>query len=180
MNELAIVGNGRTRVYAPHNNEQYDVWMMNNHALYAEKRLTAMFEMHPDALATDRYRQEYRDYLMQPHPFPIYTHGTMEHVPASQPYPLEQVTRAFGRNIHLGGREITEHFTSSFPYALALALLEGYPRIELYGIDLERGTEYTHHREALFFWLGIASHNGTTIIFPEQSELIQDHLYPFH
>ena len=179
---LVIVGNGRTRVNAPHNDESRDVWMFNNHPLYAEKRLTAMFEMHPDALDehSPRYTDEYRQWLKAPHPFPIYTHGILEGAPASQPYPLAEIQRKYGRNIFVGDQEITEHFRSSFPYALALGIHTGYPRIELYGIDLDKGTEYTQHRENFFFWLGIASTLGIVITLPPQSELIFNSLYPFH
>jgi hypothetical protein len=156
--------------------------MFNNHAVYAEKTPTAMFEMHPDALQPDnpRYRDDYRQWLRSPQPFPIYTHGLMADVPTSTPYPLEQIKRAFGRNIFWGGVEVDEHFSSSFPYAMALGIYKGYPRIELFGVDLDKGTEYTQHRENFFFWLGIASQLGITISLPEKSELIRPHLYPFY
>lgn len=176
---LAIVGNGRTRVYAPHDDPSRDVWMVNNHALYAGRRFTAMFEMHPDALESDRYTQQYKDWLQEFHPFPIYTHGYMEKVPASVPYPQAQIQHTFGRNVFLGRVEITEWFSSTFPYMLALGIYKGYPRVELYGVDLYEES-YQRYREHVFFWLGVASQLGITIITPEQSELLKPHLYPFY
>lgn len=178
MNVLAIIGNGRTRVYAPKLGPSLDVWMVNNHALYAEWQCSALFEMHPDALECERYAMDYKLWLRQEHPFPIYQHTPDPRIPAAEPYPLKQIQKLYGRNIFVGEREIVDHYSSTFPYMLALAIYRCYPRIEIYGIDLERGTEYVQHRENVFFWLGIASALNITVIFPEQSELITPSLYP--
>lgn len=176
---LVIVGNGRTREGAPYDDPKRDVWMVNNHAMYSGRRFTAMFEMHPDALTSDRYTQQYKDWLGLRHPFHIYTHGYMHGVPASVPYPQEQITRTFGRNIWKGGQEITEHFSSTFPYMFALGIYKGYPEIEVYGVDLYEPT-YQKYREGVYFWLGIASQLGVTVTIPEKSELMTPHLYPFY
>lgn len=176
---LVIVGNGRSRTGAPYGDPARDIWMVNNHALYADKQPAALFEMHPDALTDERYTQEYKQWLQQPHPFPIYTHGYMQGVPASVPYPQAQITHAFGRNIWKGSQEVTEHFSSTFPYMFALGIYKGYPEIEVYGVDLYEPT-YQKYRESVYFWLGIASQLGVTVTIPEQSELIAPHLYPFY
>ena len=57
-------------------------------------------------------------------------------MPDSVRYPIEA---AFG----LGGPD----FTSSAPYMIAMAMLEGVDRIEMYGFDMANGTEYQYQRQ---------------------------------
>ena len=48
------------------------------------------------------------------------------------------------------------YFTSSAPYMIALALHEGYDRIEIYGFEMSSTEEYAYQKPCMEFWLGIA------------------------
>jgi hypothetical protein len=179
MNTLVIIGNGPSREGAPKLQPGLDVWMVNNHALYSQRRITGLFEMHPNPTQAERYQQDYKDWLQQAHPFPIYMHQVDEHIPASRRYPLREVQSLYGRGIFLGKVEIADHFSSTFPYMLALALFQHYRQIKVYGVDLETGTEYAVHRAHVYFWLGVASASNVCVEFPESSRLIEPAYYPF-
>jgi hypothetical protein len=153
--------------------------MFNNHALYSGWDCTAAFEMHPDALTTERYGADYKEWLQQPHDFPIYTHGIMPGVPASQPYPIDVIRERYGRFIWQGENRVQDFFSTSFPYAFALAITKHYPIIECYGIDMTDKGGYAKHKPDVFYWLGIAPATGIQIYFPEDTQLFTPTLYPF-
>jgi len=177
MNTLAIVANGPTRDQAPHDDENYDVWTMNNHVLLWQKRTTGVFEMHPDAFNATIYNDEYKDWLRQPHDFPIFTHARTPDIPSSVPFPRAEIQKRWGVNLYKGSGRIENFYTSTFPYCLALALHVGYRDVEMYGVDLNK-EERIQHRDAVFFWMGICLAHGMTITIPEQSPLMDEGLYP--
>jgi hypothetical protein len=176
MLTVAIVGNGRTRDQAPHDNKDLEVWTMNNHAMLWNRRTTAVFEMHPDALVTTRdgYNEEYRVWLRQPHPFPIYMHDPQKEIPASIPYP-----RAPLEFLYRGARPVRNFYTTTPPYCLALAWYLGFHRVELYGIDLDH-EERQAHRDSVFFWIGFLIGRGIEVYIPEECYLFDDYLYPIN
>jgi hypothetical protein len=147
---------------------------MNNHAMLWAKRTTAVFEMHPDALVTDRYDDQYKHWLRQDHPFPIYMHDPQPEIPASTLYP--RLPLEF---LYKGGRHIRDFYTTTPPYCMALAWYLGYQRVEMYGIDLEK-EERQAHRDSVFFWIGFLIARGVEIYTPEDCPLIDDYLYPIN
>jgi hypothetical protein len=178
MRPLAIIGNGITRDEAPHNNMDYDVWAMNNHPFLWQKRITALFEMHPDALTTNRYADDYKEWLRQKHDFPIFMHELNPDIPNCVKYPLNDIMQFHGEICQKGSRSIDSFFAESSTYMFALALHLGYPQIELYGIDLNK-IEEKRRRDSVFFWLGILRANKIKIVIPAKSPLLDDALYPF-
>lgn len=179
MKPLAIVGNGRTRTSAPHNDLNCDVWAMNNHPFLWQKRITALFEMHPDALTCNRYTDDYKQWLQQRHDFPIYMHDVHPDIPNSVQFPREDIAQYRGGLLQKGEKFIQDFYTSTFPYCLALALHLGYRRVELYGIDLDK-EERVQHRDSVFFWLGILHVHQVEIVLPEKTPLMSEALYPFY
>lgn len=89
-------------------------------------------------------------------PVPIYTRRVERDLPLSVRYPLEMVRDTFGGDVPL---------SSSFDYALALALAEGFRHITLAGVDLQRGTwrERLVEHPAHAFWRGVARGRGVTV-----------------
>ena len=100
-------------------------------------------------------------------PRPIYMVREDPLVPASVAYPFDRVQQAFA-----WGGDVEEFFTSSVDYMLALAILEGFERIELYGVDMwdaphERGVQ----RNGAHYWIGIARGRGIDVHIPDESSL---------
>lgn len=185
MKTVAIVGRGKTCQYAPFDKAEVDIWAFNDnaHTLYKEKRLNAAFEMHPDWMTAPRLEgvpgiPEYREWLKLPHNLPIYTHGIDRRIPASVAYPFEKINHIFRGTLFKGDIEVKNLYTSTTPYAIALAILQTYKRIELYGIELTQETEYKEHRDSVFFWMGRASAMGVQVHIHEDSKLYRPSLYP--
>lgn len=178
MKPLAIVGNGPTRDNPRHNNMGWDVWAMNNHPFLWQKRVTALFEMHPDVLEADRYTAEYKDWLKHV-TFPVYMHRVHPDIPSSVQFPREAIAQEYPVLIEKGDLIIKDFYAETTAYMLALALYFGYQIIELYGIDLNK-RQYLPHRDSIFLWLGYLQANRVRVIIPEESPLMDEALYPFN
>jgi hypothetical protein len=91
---------------------------------------------------------------------------TYPDVPRSVRYPLGDIAEMLGTTAD----KLTEfdHFlSSSVPQAVALAVLHGYPRIEVYGVAMETNTEYQFQREGVAFWIGFARGRGIDLYFAD-------------
>ena len=115
------------------------------------------------------------DWLQRPHEYPIYMHEHYEDVPSSVKYPLDEIIETLlpniWRDINDPNKEYSEkkvtkvsNFTSSFSYAMALAIYKGKKRIELHGIEMTSDTEYVRQRPGGFFWIGLAVGRGIEVV----------------
>ncbi len=68
-------------------------------------------------------------------------------------YPLDEVIEKFG----------STYFTSSIAYMLALAITKAPKEINIWGIDMEQGTEYEHQRPCVLYWIGQAAARGIKV-----------------
>lgn len=177
MKTVAIVGRStETRDYAPFGDPSIDIWAFNDFASQLP-RVTGTFETHADCLTTDRYGEDYKDWLRQPHPFPIWMHAADPDIPSSLTYPRRGINALYG-GLWRGAQKVENFYTSTTPYALALAMFKRYTRIELYGIELyDNG--YRKQGDSIFFWLGQAAARGIEIAIHEKSNLYSEALYPF-
>ncbi len=104
---------------------------------------------------------------------PIYTSQKWENVPNTVEYPIEEIKKEFP--VH--------YFMNSMAYMFALAIHEGFERIETYGIDLryisELGKEMKYHTNWLdethcgAFWAGVAIGRGIEVVTPKRSSLMK-------
>lgn len=178
MKTVAIVGRSKeTREFAPFDNPQVDIWAFNDYAMQLP-RVSGVFEAHDDCLTADRYDEHYKDWLRQPHDFPIWMHETHPEIPASQLFPRNAISALFPLCMWRGGEPLKDFYSSTTPYALALALLKRYRRIELYGIELFEN-KYRKQGDSIFYWFGQAAARGVEIGIHEKSNLFADALYPF-
>ena len=165
---VAIIGRGKTRKYFQYRAGLH-VWAFNDNAMtIPPEQLSGVFEVHPDW--DTRYNgiigcEGYVEWLQQGHAFPIYMLVRDNRIPNSirYPYPIQA----------------GELFTSTTPYAIALAIHLGYRTIELYGIEADPGVEYAGSRDAIYYWLGRAIGAGLEIKVHEECELLKAPLYPF-
>lgn len=68
-------------------------------------------------------------------------------------YPLREVTEHFG----------VDYFTNTVDYALALAIYQGFTEIDLYGVNMAWGSEYSFEKPGVEFWIGMAKGRGIKI-----------------
>jgi len=174
MKTVAIVGSAKTtRHLAPFDNPEITIWGINEALAFPwMKRADAMFQMHARGSftrANNHNDPNHWAWLQQPHPFPIYMQQVWPDVPASVAYPLHAVVQHFGR----------QYFTSTVAYMIALAMLQDFERIELYGVEQSSDTEYYWQRDCTSYWLGVAEGAGYEVYMPAQCSLLTGKLYGY-
>ena len=172
--KVAIVGAGPGRNRAPFGDDTWCVWGINE--IY-QPRLDRHFELHPmsvqsiqdfDGIASCPVPQYVLDLPDAQHehirtlPNVLTSEGLVPAgvsvftgAPRAVRFPLDRIT-ALGYG---------DYFTCTFAYQLALAILEGFEEIALYGITLYHGTARERLLEApcVEYWLGVAQGRGILV-----------------
>ena len=171
MTSVAIVGFAASSREQVHNSTADEIWSVNWAWQYNLPRIDRLFDMHPrwhlehagDMMA------EHWAWLQREHTFPIYMLEPFTEVPNCVLYPIDEVLHNVGR----------PYFTSSVSYMLGLALLEGFDKIEVYGIDMGTSTEYAYQKAGTEYLLGMAEGRGIEVFVPKESKLLHAGLYGY-
>jgi len=147
LKKPAIVGSGaNTRNNAPFDNLDYDIWVFNE-AAQSEwcKRWTACFQMHEPEIykGHNTKNANHWQWLQQEHGKPIYMQEVDPLVPDSKAFPLWDAHALAG----------VKMFTTTFAYMAALAVLQGYEEVKIYGVELS-ASEYEYQANGYLFWFG--------------------------
>lgn len=165
---VAIVGSHTaTRSDIDFDRTDCDIWVFNealSKALSPDanekdkwcKRADAVFQMHDPAVwknPGNRNDKHHADWLKSGDTPVIYMLEAYPEVPQAVKYPLDEVIANIGG---LCGKFVT----SSVALAIPLAILNGYKRIEVYGVEMETETEYIYQRDAIGYWFGVCDGMG--------------------
>src|SRR3990172_8275522 len=187
---VALVGMAPTSCsLAPFNDPTVEVWGLNEaHAFDWLKSWDRWFQMHkPRDFTRDLddhriyergYVKGHYEWLKQDHGKPIYTQYVYPNIPDSVEYPLAEVVDRFFPLVRKGDEKI-KYLTSTFTYLLAMALLEGFERIEIYGFEMGGGDEYIPQKACAEFWIGMAIGRGVEIYLPPNNQLVWGPLYGY-
>jgi hypothetical protein len=147
LKKLAIVGSGKnTRDLAPFDDQSFDIWVFNE-AANSEwcKRWTACFQMHEPEIYKGHNTKDptHWQWLQKEHGKPIYMQDVDPAVPNSVRFPLEEAQELAGVRM----------FPTTFAYMAALAIMQGYELIKIYGVELS-ASEYEYQANGYLFWFG--------------------------
>lgn len=195
-NKVAIVGFAPSSMgLAPFGDDSWEIWTLNNiYASMAISRWDRWFEMHPtfrdyppyhdvrmdagaivrgDSRQVTGERIEHIDWLkQQPSDRPIYFLKDEPDIPAAVKYPLPRILDWCKQE------KLSPYFTNSISYMIALALMDGYTTVGVWGVDMAAGGEYQVERPSVEYWLGVAE-KYATVILPKESELLKSRLYGY-
>lgn len=171
MKSVALVGFAASSREMVHQSSADEIWSVNWAWQYNLPRIDRLFDMHPRWHLTHPgdMMTEHWAWLKREHTFPIYMIEPFPEIPNCVLYPVDEVVANVGR----------KYFTSSVAYMLGLALLEGFERIELYGIDMATSTEYAYQKAGTEYLVGVAEGRGVEVYVPEQSKLLHAGLYGY-
>ena len=177
---VAIVGNDwKTAPWAPFGMDDVEVWGVGSaHLRPWVGKVTRWFQIHKKLFHSD-YEDGHVEWLGEQHDFPIYTDKIYDDIPASVRYPLYEIQNKLLGNIVRGEQEMKKLFSSTISYEVALAIYEGFERIELFGVDMIDHGEWGYQREGLAYWIGKADGLGIEIWIPEQCEVLNMTLYAY-
>ena len=108
---------------------------------------------------------------------PIYVAKKWPDVENTVEYPIKEILETFK----------AEYFMNSFAYMIALAIYEGFERIETYGLDLRYFTElggemkykknWLDETHCVAFWAGVARGRGIEFVTTKRSSVMKP-VYP--
>jgi len=190
---LAIVGSHPvTRNLVPWHKSYMDFWVFNESAGNPNgwvKKCDGVLQLHHPAIwknPRNHNDPKHFEWLQKDHPFPIYMQEKYPEVPSSVRYPLDEIIHELLPNFRRKPRkkkgnkeEVIQYFTSSVAYAIALAIYQGYERIEVYGIEMMTDTEYVMQRDGVALWAGVALGRGIEFIVPDISTMFNSLLYGY-
>lgn len=180
---VAIVGTAESWKNAPFNDPSIEIWSLNDAYCLGLPRVDRWFELHPLDHMVFRPRTQKvvtktaipPGYYMRPEghlewlkqqaaTIPVYLQNDP---PADWPvnakrFPLETVEAAFGG-----------YWASGPSYMVALAMLEGFTEIQIWGIHLATEQEYRDQRSNFEFLLGIAAGRGITVVMADSSPVLK-------
>lgn len=172
---VAIIGSHpRTRATFDFDRQDADVWLFNEAISNPEnrkwaKRADVIFQMHVPAIwrnPGNRNDPHHYEWLRTQNECDVIMQDAYEDVPRSVRYPLTDIAEMLGTTV--ADLMNVDHFlSSSVPQAIALAVLYGYKRIEVYGVAMETNTEYQFQREGVAFWIGFARGRGIDLRFAD-------------
>jgi hypothetical protein len=152
------------------NNPSWEVWSCNSLWKFLRDdrgrfRADRWFELHPMNVQTPT---ELIKIFECPIPIYILDRKEVGNARAAVEYPLDRVLSLYPR----------PYFTCTMAYQVALAIVEGFAEIGLYGMELMFGTarERVFERACLEFWIGIALGRGIRVHFHKHSRLAK---HPF-
>lgn len=171
---LCLVGFAKTsREMAPYGDPTVDIWGINEAYKqdWFKTTPTGWLQLHPrwDFMRkNNRNDPDHWDWLRQKHDFPIWMVAEFRDIPSSVRYPIEEAYElAHG------------YLTSSFSYMLALGILMGYPRIELYGFEMAVDSDYVYQKAGGEYLIGMAQGKGIEVVLPENCSMLRGNLYGY-
>lgn len=164
---VAIVGFTDHRLQAPLNDPSYECWGINELYRYMPvERFTRWFEIHdrtdfensgPQHLGDPEHLKSLASF-----PIPFYTNAPWEGYPSATALPKAQIEAACGT-----------YMTSSIAWMLGLAIMEGFKKIGIYGVDMAQDTEWAGQRPCCEYLIGLARGRGIEVFIPPTSDLLK-------
>jgi hypothetical protein len=175
--KVCIVGfAGSTRDQYPKGDPDMERWGMNRlHDVTDPAPFHRWFQLHPrevwDTPARAKEVSIYREGRC-----PVYLHQHYEDIPASVPFPKAEIEQRFNAYLpklpdgqaRLNGES---YQSTSVTWMIALALLEGFEEIHIYGVDMVTDEEYGYQRPCCEYWIGLAVGLGVRVVIPADSAL---------
>ncbi len=190
---------GNSRHLAPYDRRNAEVWGLNeayNHDFMknskGEFRVDRWLQMHRYEDWSRRNNpndKRHPEWMRSEHNYPIYMQQKWDDVPNSVEFPLEAIDNEFFQNLMViteEGKEVNwleahEHgyYTSSFAWMIALALHEGFERIEVWGFNMGSQSEYLYQAGSGAFWMGYCLGRDVQLVFPERTPLLLGNMYGY-
>ena len=162
---VAIIGFASNTLHlVPWTDPSFELWSLNQGYLHCLRRTDRHFEMHMPEATADVRDPAYLEWLAKT-PLPVYMIELRDEVPNSVRYPIEEAIKYMGR----------DYFMSSPAFMLALAGMEGFEEIHLYGINLAIGDEYFYEKPNCEWIIGVLQGRGIKVHIPSASSLLKQY-----
>jgi hypothetical protein len=116
--------------------------------------------------------------LAQEQTYPTYMQHDFDFFPSVLKYPRDAMADEMFKNLWFGPVNV-DYVDSSFPYMLAMAYMEGYNPIYVYGFEFRPDTEYRYQRVGAALMIGLVGGRGVDVILPEGNALLPPTSYGY-
>ena len=169
MRAVQMLGAGFSWGAVPPLDPDAETWGTNN-VMWARYAGTVpqwdrWFDLHPSAHIQQRRPLAYDWYTRQDGTRPIYQWEVNPEIPGSVVYPKDRVLGYFS----VGGHQERD-FWGSISWMLALAIVEGFTKIELFWFAL-MNDQYTKQVPSTRYWIGQARGRGVRVTIHGDSML---------
>lgn len=165
--KVAIVGFAEsTKGMVPYADPTFEVWSLNQHYRFMP-RASRWFEIHTRKQYLSDVVQG-TDYLswLQRLPIAVYVTEMFPDMPTAIPFDWERYRQMAGvweQDKETKAYSVRDYTQSSLVLMLAQALMEGFPIIHIYGVDLVIGAEYHYQKPNMEWLIGFAQGQGYTV-----------------
>ena len=141
-----------------------EVWVHGNQLdRHLDCHVTKIFEIHDDL---SRHEPDYPEWLT------IQANHKKAKLIVGENFPRVSGVEVFP---YQAATAILPLLTSTPAYMMALAIIEGATRIEIYGVDMSIDDfEYFYQRPAMYAWIAYARAKGIEVYIPDKSSLFND------
>jgi hypothetical protein len=165
---LIIIGGGPSRAQVPFADPEFDRWVVGVSAPEFHGYSDVVFEMHSGILSKEfglwknnssgkyNYIADLNDCGK-----PICMCEHTDKIPKSFPFPIDEVTGAFGK-----------YFNNTVSYMIAAGIMLGYKKMYFYGVDMDE-EKYVYQRPICEFYIGYAIGAGIEVFIPDSSSLLK-------
>jgi len=161
--KVAFVGFASNSLHmVPWEDPSFEIWGMNQGAMNFKRRADRWFEMHLPEATPDIRDPQYMEFLKQL-TIPVYMIDLYEYAPTAVRYPIEDAIQYAGR----------DYFMSTVAFMSAIAGMEDFEEVHLYGINLAIGDEYFYEKPNAEWWLGKLEAKGVKVVIPRASSLLK-------
>ncbi len=161
-NHLAIIGLAPRTMRLASTDSNIDKWTMNR-GVCEVPQADVIFELHPFGELSEAHLISLNEKNV-----PIFMHDKHPEVERSLRFPIEDIAKNFG-----------PWFQSSISYLIAFAIMLGYKKLSLYGIDMESNHYYRNQKPNVMYYIGLATGAGMRVYIPEEAELMKPELYSY-
>ncbi len=167
---VQILGTSKNLKRLPPNVAGVERWLSNDPAKYKVYRPSLQhwsrwFNLHSRRWMTTKYPVGFQYYRAQKAPRTVYFQQHWPDVTVGKVFPREYLQTTFATS-----RGPNRYFTCTVAWCVALAIVEGFTRIELWGFMLNdsKGAKYAHQRPCLFYWIEQARQRGIEVVYQEE------------
>ena len=179
VRRVALVGTGHGHQLAP---DKGEVWCMNDLGCF--RYCTMLWDMH-DFDWTDEENYAHYSHMSEEisdeeiwkrvksrakrfkiiadfcnkNRVPLMSVKKYARVKTSYGYPLRKVIEHFDKPVHQSG----DYLNSALSQCMSYAIYRGFTHIDLFGINVEMGTEWIYQRGAVEYWIGLARGMGRVV-----------------
>lgn len=169
---VRLYGTARNLRYTPPRPKGVEVWVANGPATISlrlrrsvDDEWTRFFNLHSKAHIMGTYPSGWHYYQHKANGRPIYLLKADPEVPTSVAFPREELQQFFAT-----AAGPMRYFTCTVTWLIALAIYEGFHRIELWGFELSDKPRSTHifERPCFAYWVQRARDHGIEVVYQDE------------